>query len=533
LCGVKKLSKAILIGLAVLVALGIVVAGSLIIYLQSAGSQARIEEELSKSLHVPLKITNVGVWPPGVLDISGITIPNGDANFLEAASFKARYRWLPLLHGELVVTEMSVESPKIVWGQTVDGKWKLPDPQDAAKTTAKLEKEGGKAPEKTGVRADDGQAPKEEAEKPAVKKKSNFAVIVQRFDVKGGSVELLDKDNKHLAVFENVNVTYTTLTADQAEGTATIGKLTWADTFGFEHLKTPFKYSKGNVELPEISADFAGGKMLGRYVTHEEPNGSPYKLAVTVNNVDLSGVATQPGGAAGELAGILTGQLEIHGDAKQSDRLDGEAHFDLRDGQFHQLDPFLNMAQLLGMGELANLRVRTGHTDLRFSGNKVLVEKLVLNTSDLQLTGQGTIRLDNKKVNLAAQLSADDAVVQRLPDLIRSSFKTADTGRRVIDFKINGDMDKPKTDLLDKLGKKTIDNQFNSLLGLIFNQVKKPEDDKPKKDEKKSDKDHKKKGKDQAPVTPAPAASTPAPATTIPTTPPPTAAPPDPAAANP
>ncbi len=122
LCGVKKVSKAILIGLAVLVALGVALIVGLNLYIQSPGSQARIQEELSKLLRLPLKLTNVSVSPFGSLRVTGLTIPNGGANFLDAASFNARYRLLSLLQGKLVITEMNVESPKIVWIQAVDGK---------------------------------------------------------------------------------------------------------------------------------------------------------------------------------------------------------------------------------------------------------------------------------------------------------------------------------------------------------------------------------------------------------------------------
>ena len=111
MCAVKKVSKAILFGLAVLVALGVVLVVALNLYIQSPGSQARIQEELSKALRLPLRLTTVSVSPFGGLRITGITIPNGGANFLEAASFNAHYRFMPLLQGKLVITDMAVESP--------------------------------------------------------------------------------------------------------------------------------------------------------------------------------------------------------------------------------------------------------------------------------------------------------------------------------------------------------------------------------------------------------------------------------------
>lgn len=510
LCGVKKVSKAILIGLAVLVALAVALVVALNLYIQSPGSQARIQEELSKSLRLPLKLTNVSVSLFGSLRVNGITIPNGGANFLDAASFQARYRLLPLLQGKLEITEMSVENPKIIWAQTAEGKWKLPEPEQAKEVSAE-DANQKLAQDKKGDTAA-GQAeekkPKEEAEKVAAEKKSNFTVVIDRFDVKGGEVELFDGNNKHLAVFSDVNMTYTSLTADHIEGTATIGKIVYADGLTFENVSTPFQFGGGAFNLPAIDATFAEGKLQGKYHTHNEGEHSPFKIAVTFTKLDLNRLGMQLGADPGQTVGTLTGQIEIHGDNQLKDRRDGEGHADIRDGQFHQLDLFQNISQVLGLKELSDLRVRDGHVDLRLSGEKVHVDSLTLNTADLQLTAHGMARLD-KKLNLDAQLSVEESVGQHLPGMIRDSFQPIEGGRRAIQFVINGTIDKPKTNLLNKLIGQKIDNQFGDVLNGIFG-GKKPDDDSARKEDKKKKKD-KDRGAPPPGAAPAPAGATPAP----------------------
>lgn len=503
----KKLSKAILIGLAVLVALGVGLVVALNLYIQSPGSQARIQEELSKALRMPLKLTTMSVSPFGGLHITGITIPNGGANFLEAASFDAHYRLGPLLQGKLVITDMDVETPKILWAQSADGKWKLPAPEQAEKVAGqdanqRLAADQG-LPDTAATKTED-KKPKEEVEK-AAEKKSSFAVLVERFEVKGGSVELFDKDNKHMAVFTDVNMVYTSLTAERVEGTATIGKIVWADTFTFENVTTPFQFADGAFNLPEIAATFAGGTVQAKYHTHTEKEKSPYKVAVTLAKVDVDKLGAQMGAEPGQSAGLLSGQVEILGDT-HSDRVEGVGRIDLRDGQFHQLDLFQNIGQILGMRELSDLRVREGHSELRIAGEKIYVDKLTLNTSDLQLAAKGTIRTD-KRLNLEAQLSVEDAVAQRLPGMVRDSFLPTEDGRRAVPFTITGSTDKPKTNLLDKLMGQKENLQLGNLLSNIFGGDKpKADDDKVKKDDKK-----KKKDKDKtAPNATTPPASTPA-----------------------
>ncbi|EDY19482.1 hypothetical protein CfE428DRAFT_3167 [Chthoniobacter flavus Ellin428] len=506
LCGVKKVSKAILIGLTILVALGVALVVGLNLYIQSPGSQARIQEELSKALRLPLKLTNVSVSPFGDLRITGITIPNGGANFLEATSFNAHYRLLPILQGKLEITEMSVENPKIIWAQTADKKWKLPAPEQAKEVSAedanqKLAKEEKKGESANGQPGE--KKPAEEVEKVAAEKKSKFVVAVDRFEVKGGQAELFDNENKHLAVLSDVNMVYTSLTPDHIEGTATIGKLVYADGATFENVSTPFSFAGGAFDLSQIDATFAGGKVQGKYHTHNEGEHSPFKIAVNFLQVNLDQLGRQWGTDPGQMLGTLSGQAEIHGDYQRKNRYDGVGRVDIRDAQFHQLDLFQNIGQIIGLKELSDLRVRDGHSDLRLSGEKVYVDTLALNTADLQLTAHGMVRLD-KRLNLDAQLSVEEAVAQHLPAMIHDSFTPIEGGRRAIDFVINGTTDKPKTNLLNKLIGQKIDNQFGNVLNSIFGD-KKQEDDKARKEDK--DKEKKKKKDKEAPGTPAPTAA--------------------------
>jgi len=124
-------------------------------------------------------------------------------------------------------------------------------------------------------------------------------VIVQRFEIKGGSVELFDNAGKHVAVFSDVNMIYTSLATNHLEGTATIGKAVWADSFTLENVKTPFKFSDGAFNLPEIAATFAGGTLLGKYHTHTDKERAPFKIAVTFTKLDLDRLGIQMGSPPG------------------------------------------------------------------------------------------------------------------------------------------------------------------------------------------------------------------------------------------
>jgi len=508
LSAVKKVSKAILITLATLLVLGVALVVGLNLYIQSPGSQARIQEELSKSLRLPLKLTNTSVTPWSDLKITGISVPNGDANFLEASSFTASYRLLPLLEGKLIITGMRVENPKVVWRQDEKEKWKLPEPEKAAEVSREEAKASTSQPASTPAAPIPGAETAVASETKAEKKKKNFEVVVQRFDVKNGSIELLDRHNKHVAVFTDVNMTYTKLTPEHVEGTAAIGQAIWADGVTLENVRTPFSFTRADHELslPEITATLAGGSVRGRFLSRAEDGHTPFNSAVKFERVSLDALTVQTGGEPGQAIGELSGEFEMRGETDRMEKATGTGWLDLRDGQFRQLEFFQNIGAALGLREFGNMRLKEGHADVHLSDRKLIVEKLLLSTNDLQMTSKGTIRLEkgDRKLALDAQLSVDEALVKQLPSLIGDSFVVAENNRRTIDFNITGTTDKPKTNLLDKLIGSKINVQFGDLISNLFGGEKKPEDDKKKKEEeerkkaeKKAEKERKKKEKEK------------------------------------
>ena len=470
---VKKLSKAILLALAALLVLVVFGLFCVNLYIQSPRTQEQIQGQLSRALRMPLKITNTTLSPWNGLRITGITIPNGDTTFLEAGSFAADYRMLPLLAGKLSISEMSIDHPKVVWKQDAEGKWKLP------------------ALEKKALTVDEARVP--EPEKAEKKSGGGFTVVIGRFVVKSGAVELVDKDGKHTATFTDVNMTYTALTDANVEGTAVIGRAVWADTLILENVRTPFKYAAGELTLSEVIGTLAGGSVRGSYRAQPEAPKSPFETAFTFEQVNLDRLATQVGWKPGQAGGTAAGQLTLHGDMRRAERAEGSGQFQLRDGQFKQLELFQTIGQALNIHELSDLRLKDAHGEFRVGGEKVTFDQLTLTAANLQLGAKGTVRFD-QKVALDARLGVEEGLVKQLPDLVRASFATADNGRRTIDFNITGSTEKLRTNLLDKLIGQKIGQQFDDLLSGIFGGGKK-DDDKKKKEEEERRKDEKREEK--------------------------------------
>ena len=118
------------------------------LYVQSQGTQARIQQELSQRLDTPLQIRRISVTPWGGLKLSGITIPQTnsavDTPFLEAKTFRLRIRFASLFSRRLVIKEISLLRPEVVWTQNADGKWRLPMRPKRNRDERRADRGGGK-----------------------------------------------------------------------------------------------------------------------------------------------------------------------------------------------------------------------------------------------------------------------------------------------------------------------------------------------------------------------------------------------------
>ena len=127
----KKLGRLLLWLLAAAVVLAFVLLLAVNLYVQSQGTHDRIQEELSQRLNTPLRLRQISVTPWSGLKLNGITIPQEPGkmggNFLQAESFQLRVQFWSLFSERLVIREVALIKPEVVWAQNSSGKWRLPE----------------------------------------------------------------------------------------------------------------------------------------------------------------------------------------------------------------------------------------------------------------------------------------------------------------------------------------------------------------------------------------------------------------------
>ena len=129
--GVQKLRRLALLALRRRVfALGAIALIGVNLYVQSQGTQATDSAGIKPPAGNNVGDPQMSVTPWGGLELSGITIPQtspvGTSHFLEARTFRLRVRFLSLFSRRLVIKDVSLVNPNVVWAQNAEGKWRLP-----------------------------------------------------------------------------------------------------------------------------------------------------------------------------------------------------------------------------------------------------------------------------------------------------------------------------------------------------------------------------------------------------------------------
>jgi hypothetical protein len=103
----------------------------------------------------------------------------------------------------------------------------------------------------------------------------------------------------------------------------------------------------------------------------------------------------------------------------------------------------------------------------------VTIDELLLRSPNIRLTATGTINFHGK-LRLDSKLALNDKVRRQLFAPIRENFQPLQDqpGYAAVDFKVSGSVDRPKTDLMDKLVGRDL-RDLGGVISSLFGHAKK------------------------------------------------------------
>jgi hypothetical protein len=481
---VQKLRRLVLIALGTLLGLGVVILLGVNLYVQSQGAQGKIQQELSRSLGVPLKIRSMSVTPWGGLELSGITIaqivPVGPKHFLEARTFRLRVSFLSLFSRRLVIKEVSLVAPKVVWPQNMEGKWRLPDMQAARSGTVSTNQAPATSQTAAGtnfVQTTTASAVTNAASAPPPSKvtvkdepvqrepKLTAAPEIRRVSVKDGDFTFLDQTGSLVASFAGVDFRTNIRSAQALRGDAKVARVSLRDRFFLDQLRSPIRYEPDVLELSKISARVAEGEVNGYFAMQLEAEDSPFTTSVKFHDVLADQLVENAGGPKGMVTGKLEGSFRASGKTGDPEALVGQGEIFLRDGRVQQYRLLVLLGQVLQIEELQELHLEQADAKYHLRPGLVTIDELVLRSPNIRLTSSGTVAFDGT-LQLNSQLAINDRIRGQLFKPIRNNFhRIDDPGYSAIEFQVGGTIERPSTNLVEQVVGRDISSMLNSFFG--------------------------------------------------------------------
>jgi hypothetical protein len=470
------MSRILLIALGVILGVALLILLGVNMYVQSRGTQARIQQELSQRLAMPLRIQRISVTPWWGLKLTGITIPQSQPgvspDFLTAKTFRLRIRFSSLFGGHLVIKEVSLVSPEVVWAQNADGKWRVPsapaEPVMPPPKTIAAETPAA-APSAAEQNAIVPEPPANSAP-PAVVQNENhneFTPEVERVNVIRARFRFLDEKLKSVATFEDVDFRSSFRSATELSGNITIAKTSLRDRFFLQDLHSPLQYDASALDISGITARAGEGRIAGSFLIKPDAPGSPFTVNIRFTEVQADKIVVEAGGSPGTVTGKLEGHLDASGKTSDPNALSGAGEIILHDGQVRQYSLLTALGQLLQIQELQQLRLDEAVVKYHIDPGVITIDQLVFRSENLRLTATGTVSFDGK-LQLESQLAVNDKIRGQLFRAVRDNFKPIDEpGYTALNFQVGGTVGRPKTNLMDKLIGRDLKDLSSVITGLL------------------------------------------------------------------
>lgn len=471
----KKLGRVLVIGLAAIPALAVLILIAVNMYVQSQGTQARIQQELSQRLGTTLRFRRISVTPWGGLKLTAITIPQSQPgvspDFLTAQAFRLKIRFGSLFTQRLVIKEISLMSPEVVWAQNADGKWRVPStPLELTGTPGSPTKAGSilaneKKAQTTGAKPTGEPEPVSSID---AEDSIPFTPEVQRVNLTHGRFQFLDEKLNGVATFSDVRFRSGFRTENDLRGEISIQKTSVRDRFFLEHLHSPLLYAPDELDFSHITAAVGGGDITGRFTLLPQTEDSPFTVSIKFRGVQADRIIADAGGARGMVTGQLEGNLDASGTTADPNALAGVGEIILRDGQVQQYSLLVALGQLLQIEELRQLRFDQAQMKYHINPGVVTIDELLLRSQNIRLSATGTVSFEGK-LRLESQLAITDQMRSQLFRAIRENFqRIEEPGYSAVSFQVTGTVGKPRTNLMDKLiGRdlKDLGSVINSFMG--------------------------------------------------------------------
>ncbi len=407
-------------------------------------SKKRIQGSIARSSGMKVEFEDFSVGILGQVDLKRVTAsrPNGDS--LSAESVSARPNLWSGLKGRLRFEEVRVQGVRFVRmerSKTLDA---VEKPKDG--TVAEVRLDGGRSA--SGVR--------------------DILRLARSIEVSNAGVDWMKANGSIRTQLEGIGFKYKETGVGEGLGELKVQRGMWQEFLAVDSLEAKMSLKGDLLSVSDFAANCGGGRLAGS-ASLQFDTAAPFKMKVSAEGVDLESMSRELPSL--RISGKAAANLELEGLLEEQSSWVGLGEVTVNDGMFKGLALLQMLGQVFQAQELVNLKARKAHSKIRIARRKVALEGLHIDAGDVQLSAPGEVDF-KRALSLQAQISIPENMIRgKALQLFDKRFSPPDAGgRRSLAFHVSGSLEKPRTDLVEKLVGDNLGEIVGGALGGVFEQ---------------------------------------------------------------
>jgi len=447
---VLRFSKTILWFLAVLLGAYVIACVAANLWLQSARVQERLRAVTSEALGIPVSVGRAFYFPWSGVTLRGIRAEeeSPDSPKLTASDLRLRFELLPLLQKQFRIQEIRIIRPLLTWKQSDDGRWRSrpPAPVRTESLTAQPDDAARPAvptPPPTGEPASGSV--------PARQTPETFRVEVLHARISDGEAVFLRRDGGELLRVKDIQIEGALGKDGILQGKLEVDETRFPPAILLRDAKANFSFNGSVLSLTQIRAHWAGGKIVGDAEILPRERGQPFDARLRLKDIELRQLLADAGIEQGDTEGVIVGNADLAGRMDDAGSLAGQGFLQLQSGRIEPIDFVRQVGQVLQIEELQMLTLRDAAMKFNIRNQRFNLEDMTLKTDNLVLKASGPVRFDGK-LDLDGRFIINEKIRTQLRGLSQNFGPTEDLpGHSQVVFDITGRLNRPKTNLLDRI----------------------------------------------------------------------------------
>jgi type II secretion system protein N len=414
------------------------------LYIQSPGVQRDLRDSFSESLGLPLEVFRITFTPWDGLTFEDVTIGSSDSEtlVLKAGNLRVRCDYLALLRRKIIVREIVLRQ--------VD----LRVPLAAVKETLDNSKRSVARSPASGSEAAESPTPELVRRSKSLTIRDTltqrFWVEIQRFKLKDATITVVRPDGTIAAVIRGLDSTLNFQHGNYL-GRAHADNATIGEAISVDDIGSPVRFSGGSLALEDVCAKLSGGDLNGTFNLDFSKADLPYRLELKASGIDVNEVTTRTGTFLDRAHGTLEGSFELTGAGRDSSQAAGAGTLEIKSAYLDQYPMLQEIGRWTQIDELQRLDLEEADSNFRIVGPRVQVDSIRLISKNCQINLAGTVE-ESQRLDLKGRLTITQFLSQKIPNELEDNFITAEDGRdRYLDFEVSGSLQKPETNLFERI----------------------------------------------------------------------------------